>query len=1163
MPHVFDILLLELPHGSKTFCMTFEPKFPGPLTIEIKPPVVEAPIARPQNIPATIQQETVLQQVPIGSGLNAIVTTYPVPKKIRVIDPYDLSATESESKPSTPQLFLKLLESISKVQELQFYTAKSTIDFYQWLAPRLLWCSSQTQAWRTSLPGLEGWDLHQRSSMSDRRNTNQSVPGRLIGRTIVNRQVQYHLRWKRVLPWHFELINPLNNPDLGKTLELKIGPVIIGNQGPVDIDSVLQDRARLEAERIQAQERDAVAERAREHARAQERDAAAERVRERARERARETAREEAAKTITQIVLGSIVTYSAGLNIPSLIAGFETCTLHVKNLPLGVSEGEVRSLFVLHGMDIERFHVVGIKKVSDEKLEARIISDAEAGRALASRLDGFEFRDDTLSVDVSASNTLEGMSAAVTRDTDVLTISWRSPSVRYVAEFIDIATAQEKVPELNNKIFAGRRVKVEMNTQPPGRFLPNFETDAIKISNLPLSVTEEEVMAFTGTFSVRRLPVGRFRGVSWDAEQVADLIRDDIERAVPIGLRQFDPPGAPDMNGVLFVRAHFSSWDEAHVACTSLEGKRYGNPQPVWLRLPDPMHFTIIIPSEQYTAQKAQWGALLSSITDRKACMLNVHDVGNIVRIRLAGSAKEAMGAMKVRVENLARGEMIEGWHRSLGFSNNPFFRRVFVEAGAYVRADWRRQSLKVYGAARAVNQARDLIKTELERLASLDYTVTLMRHSVGFFVREGIPQLKETLGENNVRFAASSRKITVTGGEEARHALDVLITLSLKGDRTVLNSSQGEQTCPICYDSVSSPQQLGCGHVYCVACLRHFLSSALDSVQLPLTCLGDDTGCRVPIPIPTIQQFLPPASFNRLLEVAFDSHVSKHPEEFKCCKTPDCTQLYRSVRPGDPAKALQCPSCFASVCNACNEDAHEGLTCAESRIRKDPAEQDRLNDEWIASQDGRVKKCPRCSVLIEKTEGCNHMTCRCGAHICWRCMGTFTAETIYPHMHSAHGTIHDDIPPVPQANHLNDPIFRAVDIEQQRELLRQAELRRVAAIRDQNLVNAARQLREMQEEEARVRERARLRQVEQERNRLEQARLLHEGPARLRREEIMRDYETRQRLAQARQLEEQERQRREQARRTEEWQERQRREERRRQEQQQRQDGGWGCTIM
>ncbi|KAF9226084.1 hypothetical protein BS17DRAFT_878787 [Gyrodon lividus] len=870
-----------------------------------------------------------------------------------------------------------------------------------------------------------------------------------------------------------------------------------------------ESRAPPEAERAQAQEMEAAA----------------------VRERAREIAEEEANKTITQVVLGSIITYSAGLNIPSLITGFETCTLHVKNLPLNVNEGEVRALFVLHGMDVERFHVVAIKKVSGERLEARIVSDAEAGRALALSLDGFEFRDETLAIDVSANNTLEGMNATTSRDSEVLTISWRSPSVRYVAEFVDIPAANAKVQELNRKIYAGRRVKVEMNTQPPGRFLSNFRYNAVKISNLPLSVTDEEVAVFTGSLSVRRLPIGGFGGVSLSVEQVARMVRDDINQAVPTALTQFDQPsGTSNVDGIVFVRAHFSSWDEAHVAHTSLSDNRYGN-QPIWLRLPDPMHFTITIPSEQYAAQRAQWDALLSSIKDRKACMLNVHDIGNIVRIRLAGSAKEAMGAMKVRVENLAKGEMIEGWHRSLGFSNNPFFRQVFVESGAYMRADWKRQSLKVYGATRAVDRARDLIKTELERLASLDYTVTLARHSVGFFVREGIPQLKETLGESNVRFAMSSRKITITGGEEARHALERLIALSVKGNQALANASQGEQTCPICYDDVSSPHQLGCGHVYCVACLRHFLSSALDSDQLPLICLGDETRCRVPIPIPTIQYFLPPASFNRLLEAAFDSYVSKHPDEFKCCKTPDCTQIYRSVRSGERAKSLHCPSCFAAVCNGCNEDAHDGLTCAASRLRRDPAEQDRLNDQWIASQGGRVKKCPRCSVPIEKLEGCNHMTCRCGAHICWRCMGTFTAETIYPHMHSAHGTIHDDAP-VPIRD--NAAILQQVDIEEQRELLRQVERRRVAALREQH-ANLAAPARQHQPQADRTWEEWLHLRQQQERQREEQERIRRQEQ-----EQRHNEWARHQQLEVIRQRAEQERARAQRA-----------------------QSGGWGCTIM
>ncbi|KIJ22429.1 hypothetical protein M422DRAFT_277145 [Sphaerobolus stellatus SS14] len=43
-------------------------------------------------------------------------------------------------------------------------------------------------------------------------------------------------------------------------------------------------------------------------------------------------------------------------------------------------------------------------------------------------------------------------------------------------------------------------------------------------------------------------------------------------------------------------------------------------------------------------------------------------------------------------------------------------------------------------------------------------------------------------------------------------------------------------------------------------------------------------------------------------------------------------------------------------------------------------------------------------------------MTCACGAHICWKCMGVFGRDDIYPHMRNSHGDIYDvpEIPPAP-----------------------------------------------------------------------------------------------------------------------------------------------------
>ncbi|KAF9225190.1 hypothetical protein BS17DRAFT_765811 [Gyrodon lividus] len=136
MPNIFNILLLELTLGAETFHMTFEPQFPDLL---IRPTVVEVPIVRPQNVPATNQQDTVLQQVHVGSSSHAIVAMYPVPENIWVIDPNDPSATESESALSTPQIFFRLLKSVSLVQDPNNLSTTKSFQS-QSDAPLEQWC---------------------------------------------------------------------------------------------------------------------------------------------------------------------------------------------------------------------------------------------------------------------------------------------------------------------------------------------------------------------------------------------------------------------------------------------------------------------------------------------------------------------------------------------------------------------------------------------------------------------------------------------------------------------------------------------------------------------------------------------------------------------------------------------------------------------------------------------------------------------------------------------------------------------------------------------------------------------------------------------------------------------------------------------------------------
>lgn len=89
-------------------------------------------------------------------------------------------------------------------------------------------------------------------------------------------------------------------------------------------------------------------------------------------------------------------------------------------------------------------------------------------------------------------------------------------------------------------------------------------------------------------------------------------------------------------------------------------------------------------------------------------------------------------------------------------------------------------------------------------------------------------------------------------------------------------------------------------------------------------------------------------------------------------------TPLLRNIR-------CDCGNCF---CFACKDIAHRPMKC--ERFKKwmlaVGGKDDSLNEGWIKKN---TKKCPKCTVSIEKNQGCMHMTCRnCKFEFCWLCSG-------------------------------------------------------------------------------------------------------------------------------------------------------------------------------
>ncbi len=827
--------------------------------------------------------------------------------------------------------------------------------------------------------------------------------------------------------------------------------------------------------------------------------------------------------TMQRVVLaGSIVTFSSGLAIENTITGFESCRIRVKNIPRNARENEIAALFTQQGLNKFEFHVISVKEMPERngKQEADIVTNAIVAQSLAIGLEGLEFRDERLEFEVGVFNAPGAMDALTPRDENTLTISCRAPSVRYVVEYPDIPFCRTKVRELNGRICAGRRVKVEMNQLPPGRVVPSFRPNTIKISNLPDVVLPAIVTDFAQSHSIRPL-----KPLSFDIDSAICSLQLHINRIEGVEMQSFNVTSRGDNEaGILSIRTRFNTWDDAKKVHDALLDRRFSYicNSVFWLRIAPQALYTIIIPSGQYRAQENLWKELQGNIKDRKACNIIVRELNSgDCRIQVSGTVKAALGALKVRVESLAAGEKIDGWHDHLTYPQAHLVQKI-TDAGAFLRSDSRKRTLKLYGEPKAVEKAKAVVMEELERLASLEFTVTLPRSSVGYFVRTGLAAMREVFGEDSVALDVLSAVITVRGGEEVRLHLNNHITESHKSVN--VNVAPGTHTCPICYDDVSTPFQLVCEHIYCTGCIRHFLTSAAETGIFPLVCMGNESKCGTPISIPVIQKFLPETVFNHLLETVFTTHIDKRPQEFRYCKTPDCTQIYRK---SEAVSVLRCPSCFSEICSSCGEDSHERMSCEDARIHNNPAEQERMRDIWLSQQRG-IKKCPACSRLLEKTEGCNHMTCpfvvrtstyslkltsfsRCGAHICWRCMGVFGANNIYDHMGTVHGGIYadepDPVPVQPQAAVPPPPnpdvdVFQGIDYVEQVRLLNEVEARRVAQEqydqnrREQDRIAAyhAEAMERRRREEADREQARRVAQEQYDQNRREQDRIAAEA---------------------------------------------------------------------
>ncbi|KAM5164143.1 E3 ubiquitin-protein ligase RNF217 [Mantella aurantiaca] len=191
--------------------------------------------------------------------------------------------------------------------------------------------------------------------------------------------------------------------------------------------------------------------------------------------------------------------------------------------------------------------------------------------------------------------------------------------------------------------------------------------------------------------------------------------------------------------------------------------------------------------------------------------------------------------------------------------------------------------------------------------------------------------------------------------------------------------------SCRVCLEDKSIKPLACCKKGVCEECLKRYLSSQVQLGQVEIKC--PITECNKHLDESTVLYSLP---HDDIIKYKYYLELSRIDSSTKPC--PQCKHFTTFIRKSHiptPTKPeikfkIQCPSCLFVWCFKCHSPWHEGINCREYK------KGDKLLRHWANEfEHGQrnAQKCPRCKVHIQRTEGCDHMTCsQCNTNFCYRC---------------------------------------------------------------------------------------------------------------------------------------------------------------------------------
>ncbi|XP_061182295.1 uncharacterized protein LOC133190621 [Saccostrea echinata] len=189
---------------------------------------------------------------------------------------------------------------------------------------------------------------------------------------------------------------------------------------------------------------------------------------------------------------------------------------------------------------------------------------------------------------------------------------------------------------------------------------------------------------------------------------------------------------------------------------------------------------------------------------------------------------------------------------------------------------------------------------------------------------------------------------------------------------------------CGCCYMEVAFDNMVQCyeGHLFCEDCLKNYANeSVFGHGKTSLLCMSD--GCEASFPKSQLDKALPANILDKYNDRVQEESINLAAlDDLVRCPHCDFAAL---LDPGDKVFSCQNTSCMKETCRYCKEDwkEHFGKRCEEIEKKDEVSLRIKFEEKMAMA---KIRTCHRCKAKFMKEEGCNKMTCKCGASMCYVC---------------------------------------------------------------------------------------------------------------------------------------------------------------------------------